>query len=133
MELKIDENCIVYEPPLHDGFAEGLRVDRAKKLAILECSTVDGKPYTLSFEGIMRLEGSDFREGNIISTIFLFKGMSIPDEEIRNLFFGAHSKAKAENISKVTNDVKSSGLYFFRLWASYGLTLNVICKEISYR
>ncbi len=127
--MRVNEYAILVEPNLHDGAIDSLTVDREQKYARIRCRSVTNQRVEIHFKRVRALQGNDFREGNIIGTIWIYKGRQIPRDDVERLIFGDNPNRELAN--KLVSEIQSADTFLVKLWSSYGLQLMVLCGELS--
>lgn len=125
--MRVNEHGILTEPNLHDGFLECLS-DNDHKSARIECRSVLNQRVDIRFKGVQSLQGNDFRQGNIIGTIWIYEGSQIPSKDVEHLVFG--EDANRDAVNKLISDIQKSKVFLVKMWSSYGLQLRVLCEEV---
>jgi hypothetical protein len=129
MEIRIDADSILGNPFLHDALLETLSVGKDKS-AFIDCRDANGRVFRIRFTGVRVLEGNDFRQGNIIGTIWCYHGERIPPNDAVRLVFG--DQADSGNICKFLAELHRSNQFLVHIWCSYGAEIKLLCQDVSW-
>lgn len=115
--MTLDPSFLLSDPDLHDGSLEGVMLrDGALELV---CRHETGVEWRVRLGSLERLRVRDFREGNIINELFVFKGSNCPDE-IVSLAYGLDKAPQQPWFEAVRQQVRKEEWVLLYMHCSYG-------------
>lgn len=125
-----EESQALLEPNLHDGSLLGIMLP-SPGCAKLMVADVTGKRYCIALDGVLRLHGGDFWEGNIIFDITVSRGEQVRPGDLTQLVFGETGEVQFDSYLKSIHDqVIRESLFVLQLSPSYGCYLTAVFKTI---
>lgn len=115
----------------HDGFLEGLRIDKEEKVAQVYLSTVKKERTTAALTGVLMLRADGFREGNIILDVSTRDSEEITLADIADLYDLDTSHEPADWEHKFIEKVRTQRMQLFRVNPSYGGTCAILAQTIE--
>lgn len=115
----------------HDGFLEGLCIDKDKKVVEVYLSTLEKERTTAVLSGVLMLKAGGFREGNIILDVSTRDPEEITLADIAELYEldSTHEPAAWEH--KLMDKVKVQRLRILEVNPSYGGTCLILAQAIE--
>jgi len=116
----------------HDGFLEGLRIDKDRKVVHVYLSTLEKERTTAVLSGVLMLRAGGFREGNIIFEVSTRDREEITLADITELYEleSGHEPAAWEH--ELMNRAKAQPLQIFEVSASYGGTCLILAQTLEF-
>jgi hypothetical protein len=128
VDFKLNVYNALEHPNFHD--ARILAVELIDSNALLvNLQEEGGALYRLKLSGLERLRCLDFREGNIILDVSIFRGVPPPVADLRTLL-DLRVKESPEYLDTVANRVRAGELSFVHITPSYGCELLALCKNV---
>ncbi len=115
----------------HDGFLEGLRIDKDGKVVEVYLSTLEKERTTAVLSGVVILKAGGFREGNIIFEVSTWACEEITLADVADLYEldPGHEPAAWEH--KLMDRVMTEGLQMLGVSSSYGGTCLILAQTIE--
>jgi hypothetical protein len=116
----------------HDGFFEGLWIDKARKAVQVYLSTDQGERTTVVLGGVVMLKAGGLREGNIIFEVVIRCGSEITHEDIGELYeLHADREAAAWEVN-LLNRALTEQMQILEVNPSYGGQCLILAREIQF-
>jgi hypothetical protein len=116
----------------HDGFLEGLRIDKDEKVVQVYLSTLKEERTIAVLTGVLMLKADRFREGNIILDVSTRDPKEIILADIAELYELDSSHEPADWEHTLMDKVRSQRLQLFRVNPSYGGTCVILAQTIEF-
>jgi spore coat polysaccharide biosynthesis predicted glycosyltransferase SpsG len=129
INCKIDNNCMVESPSIHDGFLLGIHFED-DKTCCLSFRSVSSERVNYILYGVTNFKADNFRAGNIVSEIFVFKGNEIPSNRFDQLLFDG-GILQDSYIKQIKEEAARLDLLFFELNPSYGCKIQALCDAVE--
>ena len=114
------------KPDLHDGLLNGVLV--FDKRALIQATTVNGEPWTISLEGVSTLRVIDMREGNIILDCEVMETSEIAGDALEELFRG---NQRDTELAHWKEQIDSGARKLLLITPSYGATVIALAKAVE--
>src|ERR1700754_935352 len=114
------------KPDLHDGLLNGVLV--FDKRALIQATTVNGEPWTISLEGVSTLRVIDMREGNIILDCEVMETSEIAGDALEDLFRG---NQRDTELAHWKEQIDSGARKLLLITPSYGATVIALAKGVE--
>ena len=117
--LSCDEHGIATGFSYHDGYLDGVLVAKDGKEARFALRSIEGVRRVLTVRGLVRLQVDNFRQGNIVGTIWTLRGeQASANLEVRRML-----------IETLGRPALPDGTLAFMIDTSYGANVIAICSE----
>jgi hypothetical protein len=116
----------------HDGYLEGLHIDKDEKFVRVYLSSLDGKRTTVSVTGVLMLRAGGFREGNIILDVVIRAADEITLSDITALYELDPDKKSQVWQDKLMEKIKEKQLQILEVNPSYGGSCIVLAQGIEF-
>lgn len=124
-------------PTFHDGLVTGLRL--AGDGGVIYLTHLGGAEWRLVLAGVQALQMDDFRQGNIISAVWVINGTRPDPALLERLYPGPHPSAAAEYhqahaalMSAKAAMVERGEAVLLVIEPSYGADLVAFCAGIGF-
>lgn len=111
---------------LHEGLLNGVLV--FDKRALIQATTVNGEPWTISLEGVSTLRVIDMREGNIILDCEVMETSEIAGDALEELFRG---NQRDTELAHWKEQIDSGARKLLLITPSYGATVIALAKAVE--
>lgn len=123
--LEVDKHFRLISPNLHDGNLVGLRYDDAG--ITVDFQGDDNLLMSLRLDGVDRFYGSDLREGNIVSDVYIYEtAEDMPEDILQKAFFGSCKPSPNFDLCK-----SAQGLSGLNVVSSYGIEICALASRIT--
>lgn len=136
MSFVVDQNGLLTEPNLHDGFVDGIQLI-GKNSAVVALRNVHGQTFSIQLMGLEALVCDEFRQGNIILDVQITSGKPPSKDALSSLYVAPHPSAAAEYhdkharfIQAQTDRITQGDLVLVLIEPSYGCQLIALCREL---
>jgi len=116
----------------HDGFLEGLRIDKDAKVVHVYLCTLDKERTTAVLTGVVMLKAGGFREGNIILEVSTRDSDEITLADIAELYELDYGHEPKRWEQKLMERVGEQNLQILDVSASYGGTCSILAQTIEF-
>ena len=117
----------------HDGWVDGVWTEgeRGRRVHIY-LRTVDNERFTATIDGVVALNVSGFRAGNIIFDVSVFDPGEVTPEHIEELYdLPLEGEAKSKMRSVLLEKVRAEKLIVLRISPSYGATCAALGRAVN--
>lgn len=116
----------------HDGYFDGVRTKgRLGGRVDLYLRTANNEQFTATIDGVVALNVSGFRAGNIIFDVSIFGHDEVTPEHIENLYELPNGDAGLKMQSKLLEKVRTEELMVLQIDSSYGATCVILGRTIN--
>ena len=115
-------------PDLHDGTITGLRLIEPTSLRV-DVSDWRGNRYAITLTGLQRLKCLDFREGNIILDVDVYRGVLPPESALREVL-NRRNNETSEHMKNLSRSIEVGDMTLLNITPSYGCEVIAICSDI---
>ncbi len=136
MTYNVDENGILLKPGFHDGYLVGLTLE-GDTLDIRLRNSRD-EVFRMHLSGLNRLVSHDFREGNIINTVWVLRRVRPDARFVRALFGDLHPSVSSpyrerheQAVEACARDVAEGKSTLVVVEPSYGCELHALCEGVQ--
>lgn len=113
----------------HDGFFDGVWTDSERVQICLR--TVDNERFTATIDGIVALNVSGFRAGNIIFDVSVLNHSEVTPEHIEELYELPETDAGDKHRTKLLEDVSTKKLMLLQISPSYGASCVALGRAVN--
>jgi hypothetical protein len=108
MDLTVDSQGDLRNPNLHDGFVDGIQLLDART-ARVSLREETGQRYVMELTGLEGLISNDFRQSNIIFTVWIVRGAP-PDMATLDYFPAQNSVSQHPRSARIASAEASPGV-----------------------
>lgn len=116
----------------HDGFLEGLHIDKDEKFVRVYLCSLEGQRTIVSLSGVVVLKAGGFREGNTIFDVVIRDADEITLADITELYELVPDKEPHAWQHKLMEKVKEKELRILEVNPSYGGSCLVLAQGIEF-
>jgi hypothetical protein len=117
-------------PQFHDGFLEGLWIDRG--IVHVYLSTLEKERTTAVLNGVVMLRAGGFREGNIIFEVLTRGHEEITLQDVAELYVLQSSHEPAAWEHQLIDRARKECLQIFEVNPSYGGTCLILARTVEF-
>jgi hypothetical protein len=111
-------------PGFHDGFLDGLFTFGSQARIFLRKQ--NGEKFTLVIHGLERLQGEDFRQGNIVFDVVFLEPDEIEGSDVCELYQFSEEAVKTFSLAEWLVKAKEKGLKAVQISPSYGCSVQAL-------
>jgi hypothetical protein len=137
MQFVLDNQGLLRQPNLHDGFVDGIYLKSDKAVQIMLRDLRDHR-FLMELSGVEALTCNEFKQGNIISVIWIVRGMPPSADTLALLFEPPHpavdQKYRDQHKSFIEQQVgriKDGVVTLVSIEPSYGCELVALAERVE--
>ena len=128
--LSVSEDGALISPVVHDSRLVGLLISGKELLLLIE--PLEGTRFHIVLKDVERLRVDDFREGNIILDIAVYRGSEIEIEDVAYVHGLENEGLQSGGFLKETmQTLAERNIILVKVHPTYGCSLVCLCRDIG--